>query len=135
MKTIYLDDTSRLTPDELIGFFVGWPNPPSPRKHLEILQNSQKVWLAFDNNKCVGFINALTDSVFYAFIPLLEVLPSHKNQGIGTMLVSKMVESLKNMYAIDIICDESIVPFYESCDFKKGISMMKRNYNKQSGGQ
>jgi len=45
----------------LEGFFVGWPKHPSPLTHYEILKNSFSVWIALDGERCVGFINALSD--------------------------------------------------------------------------
>ena len=74
-----------------------------------------------------------SDGVFYSFIPLLEVLPEYKGHGIGTELVKQMLETLQNMYAIDIVCDESVAPFYESKDFGRCVGMVKRNYEKQNG--
>ena len=70
------------------GFFDGWPNPPSRANFYRILQNSTYVWLAVDkdSNKVVGFINAISDKVLTAYIPLLEVIPEYQKQGIGSEL-------------------------------------------------
>ncbi len=127
----YSDDTSGLLANQLLGFFADWPNCPNTDKHLAILKNSYKVQLAFDGQKCVGFINALSDGVFYAYIPLLEVLPEYQGRGIGTELIQRMVSSLNEMYAIDIVCDESLVPFYKAKGFSRCLSMVKRNYENQ----
>ena len=35
---VYTTDVSGVTPAELEGFFVDWPSPPSPDRHLEILR-------------------------------------------------------------------------------------------------
>ena len=128
MMTIeYTDKIVHITPDSLKGFFVGWPNPPDEKLHLEILRNSYKVWLAMDGTRCIGFINALSDGIFYAFIPLLEVLPEYRRNGIGTELVKRMVQFLDKMYAIDIVCDESVAPFYQKIGFNKCVGLIKRN--------
>ena len=57
----YINTISGITSDHLIGFFVGWPNPPSPEKHLKILEKSSYIWLAVDNDtkKVVGFVTAI----------------------------------------------------------------------------
>ncbi|MCD4818481.1 MAG: GNAT family N-acetyltransferase [Candidatus Cloacimonetes bacterium] len=129
----YKNNKKKITPDQLKGFFVGWAKHPNSETHLKILKNSFAVWLAFDGSRCVGFINAISDGIFYSYIPLLEVLPDYKGQGIGTELVKRMLKTLKNMYAIDIVCDESIAAFYKAIEFKSCVGMVKRNYDKQNG--
>ena len=131
MEIIYTDDLSNLKEEQLAGFFAGWPAHPDRETHLKILQQSYKVWTAMDGDKCVGFINALSDGVFYSYIPLLEVLSGYQGKGIGAKLLQCMVESLKNMYAIDIVCDEDVVPFYKDKGFSRCAGMVKRNYEKQ----
>ncbi|GAF06599.1 hypothetical protein JCM16418_567 [Paenibacillus pini JCM 16418] len=81
----------------------------------------------------VGFINALSDQVLTAYIPLLEVTPAFKNQGIGTQLVERMLEQLKDYYMIDLLCDADLQDYYSQKGMIKAAGMMKRNYNNQSG--
>lgn len=131
MKIIYSDNIDKLDSSQLDGFFVGWPKHPDSITHLEILKNSYAVWIAIYKSNCVGFINALSDDVFYAHIPLLEVLPQYQGHGIGTELVNRMLTTLENMYAIDIMCDNELVQFYRKLGFKKSIGMVIRNYNNQ----
>ncbi len=133
MNIEYICGVKDLKHEQLQGFFVDWPNPPDSQTHLKILSNSHTVWLAFDGEKCVGFINAISDNVFYAFIPLLEVLPEYQKHGIGAELVRHMTESLKGMYAIDLLCDESVAAFYEKKGYSQAIGMSKRNYQNQNG--
>ena len=131
MSITYTDRIDSLKPDQLQGFFVGWPEHPDPETHLEILRGSYATWLALDQERCVGFINALSDGLFYAYIPLLEVLPEYQGQGIGTELVRRMLETLESMYAIDIVCDESVAPFFKAMGFDRCAGMVKRNYVNQ----
>ncbi|MBU1179552.1 GNAT family N-acetyltransferase [Patescibacteria group bacterium] len=133
MKIKYTNKRTLLTPKMLSGFFVDWPNHPDEKTHLKILRKSYMVWVALDGNKCVGFINALSDGVFYAYIPLLEVLPEYQGKGIGSKLLSNMLKSLNSMYAIDLVCDKSMASFYESKNFEKKVGMIKRNYKNQAG--
>lgn len=133
---IYTDSANTLTSDSFApGFFDGWGNPPSREKHLQILRNSYKIWLAIDDKtgSVVGFINAISDGVMSAFIPLLEVVPTYKKQGIGTELVKRMLDSLNHLYAIDLICDMDVQPFYERLGMRRYTGMIHRNYARQSG--
>lgn len=131
MPITYTDKVDSLNADQLQGFFAGWPKHPDSETHLEILRRSYAAWIALDQDRCVGFINALSDGVFYAYIPLLEVLPEYQGQGIGTELVRRMLGTLEHMYAIDLVCDEPVAPFYEAIGFDRCVGMIKRNYDNQ----
>ncbi|MBT2680446.1 GNAT family N-acetyltransferase [Bacillus sp. ISL-35] len=132
---IYKDSLDGITPDMLSGFFVDWPNPPSPQTHLKLLENSSKVIMAVDPdvNRVVGFITAISDGVLSAYIPLLEVLPHYQHKGIGKNLVNTMLKELDDIYMIDLCCDDSLVPFYKKMGMVKSNGMLKRNFGRQSG--
>ncbi|MDZ5474490.1 GNAT family N-acetyltransferase [Bacillus sp. 31A1R] len=132
---IYKVNVEGITAEMLEGFFVGWPNPPSPETHLKLLIKSDKVVLAFDveKNRVVGFITAISDGVLSAYIPFLEVLPEYQNDGIGKILVEKMLQELENIYMIDIMCDEGLQAYYQKFGMIKSTGVVFRNYDKQSG--
>jgi len=131
----YTDSLKNITLQNLQGFFAGWQNHPSPKKHFEILKNSAHIVLAIDEktSNVIGFINAVSDKVLSACIPLLEVLPEYQGKGIGKELMKKMLAKLDGYYMIDICCDESLQKFYEKFGLKKYSAMILRNYSKQSG--
>ena len=131
----FVDSLGDTTPEQLQGFFVGWPNPPSPQTHLRILQKSTAVELAVDDTtgRVVGFINALSDGVLMAYIPLLEVLPEYQGQGIGRTLVERMLARLGGLYAVDLLCDPELQPFYAQAGMQPATGMLLRNYARQAG--
>jgi GNAT superfamily N-acetyltransferase len=136
MTIRYLDTLDDLTTGHLApGFFTGWPNPPAPETHFAILRGSRHIWLAQDeaNGQIVGFVNALTDGVLCAFIPLLEVVPPYQQQGIGRALMTRMLETLSSLYSIDIVCDAALQPFYARFGMQPYSAMLKRNYDAQAG--
>ena len=132
----YTDSLAPISAGNLGGFFVDWPNPPSPEIHLKLLENSEQVVLALDEEtgNAVGFITAISDGVLSAYIPLLEVLPAYRGKGIGQELVRRMLSKLKGLYMVDVTCDPEAQPFYERLGMKKATGMMLRNYERQSGG-
>lgn len=132
---IYTDTAESLISNQLQGFFVGWPNPPTPETHLKLLRKSDYVVLAVDteSGKIVGFITAITDGVLAAYIPHLEVLSLYQGQGIGRELVRRMLAKLQDFYMIDLICDENIQPFYAKLGMRPWSGMIMRNYGRQSG--
>lgn len=116
-----------LSDTELSGFFVGWPHPPGAAQHLALLRGSSHVVTATSQGAVVGFINALSDGVMSAFIPLLEVRPDHQGQGIGSELVQRMLALLAPLYSIDIVCDPEVAPFYEKLGMQRLTGMAWRN--------
>ena len=131
----YTDSLADVTSEHLQGgFFVGWPNPPSPHTHYRILANSAAIVLARTADRTVvGFITAVSDHVSCAYIPHLEVLPAYQGQGIGSELVQRMIEKLRHLYMIDLVCDPSLQSFYERLGMQAVVGMVKRNYDRQAG--
>ncbi|WP_440897528.1 GNAT family N-acetyltransferase [Amphibacillus sp. Q70] len=132
----YKNSIDGISSDMLKGFFTDWPNPPNSQTHLKLLKNSSQVVIAVDEdpNQVVGFITAISDGVLSAYIPLLEVLPAYKNQGIGKELINRMLKELENIYMIDLCCDDELVSYYEKFNMTRTNGMILRNYNRQAGG-
>lgn len=126
----YIYSIKNINPDDLRGFFEGWDNKPSREKHYKILSNSQYVILALDGEKVIGFINAVSDKVLSAYIPLLEVLPGYRGRGVGKELVSRMLKALNDYYMIDLCCDANLAGFYSKLGMSRITGMIIRNYNK-----
>lgn len=135
MRIRYATSCSGITKDRLVGFFEGWPDPPSPGTHLRLLQDSDKIVLAIDEetSDVVGFITALSDGVLSAYIPLLEVRRPWRGQGIGRKLVRRMLAELEGLYMVDLLCDPGLEPFYAECGMRPAHGMMIRNRQRQRG--
>jgi GNAT superfamily N-acetyltransferase len=130
MKVRLIDSAKDVTPGQLEGFFEGWPDPPSPERHLEALRSSSHVVLAVDEkDDVIGFISAVSDGVLSAYIPLLEVRPEWRGQGIGADLLAMMLERLSGCYMIDVVCDEDVLPFYERQGFVRWSAAIRRNHD------
>ncbi len=131
----YLNTADGIRPDQLEGFFEGWPSPPTPETHIAIMSGSYRVILALDEDSgaVVGFITAVSDGVLAAYIPFLEILPSHRRRGIGRELVTRMQQELGELYMVDLVCDEAMESFYASLGMKPAHAMTVRRYHRQSG--
>jgi len=131
----YTSDLDGITADQLEGpFFAGWPDPPTPRRHLDILAGSDHVVLALHQpgGRVVGFVNAITDGTFMAFVPLLEVVADYQGRGIGSELVRHLLDRLAGYYAVDAMCDPDVQPFYRHLGLVPATGVMLRNYDRQS---
>jgi ribosomal protein S18 acetylase RimI-like enzyme len=124
----YTTSLDGVQPEHLGGFFERWPNPPSPERHLNILRGSYRICLArkASSPEIVGFVNAISDGVLYAFIPLLEVLPAYRGRGIGSELVTRVLGELEDFYAVDLMCDPELQPFYERFGMHRATGMIIR---------
>lgn len=113
-KLHYQESLEEVTPEDLSGFFVGWPHPPSSETLYRILAGSYRICLAREaDGVVVGFINAISDGVLSAYVPLLEVLPAYQGRGIGRELVQRILQSLKDLYMVDLACDEDLTKVTE----------------------
>lgn len=130
----FVTDIEKIDPGQLAGFFEGWPDPPTRDVHIAILRGSSHVVCALDGDHVVGFVNAVSDGFFAAFVPMLEVLPSHRGRGIGTELVRRLLHQLEEFYSIDLVCDDDVRPFYERLGLQSMRAMSVRHFDRQSRG-
>lgn len=128
-------DLARITPADLAGFFVGWPNPPSPETHLRLLAGSAHFVVAVEDQapRVLGYVAALSDGVLSAYISHLEVLPERRGEGIGSRLVRELLDQIGDLYMVDLICDEDVAPFYEPLGLQSWHGMIRRHYPSQPG--
>lgn len=102
-----------LKADELRGFCVGWKDPLDPQTLWDALKGSYRYVVARDDHgQLVGFANAISDGVFAAYIPLVEVLPEHQSMGVGSAIMRALLDDLKSMRIVDLMCDPPLQGFY-----------------------
>ena len=125
MAIAYTTDLAGVREEHLQGFFEGWPSPPTTGKTSRHPSAQLPVGDRPRGRRAhvVGFANAISDGVLSAFIPLLEVLPSHRNRGIGSELVRRLLDELGDLYSIDVVCDEELRPFYERFGMQPLLAM------------
>lgn len=128
---IYLSNFSELDSFSFNDFFVGWHQKPATESLRKLLCRQSHKVVAIDSSKkqIVGFIYAITDGVLAAYIPLIEVSPAYQQQGIGKKLMEILLQSLADIYMIDLCCDEELITYYQAIGFQKSRGMIKRNYN------
>ncbi|HVQ88561.1 MAG TPA: GNAT family N-acetyltransferase [Actinomycetes bacterium] len=135
----YTSSIEGVEPTDLVGFFDGWPQPPTAMQHLEILRRSTYVHIAVDEeSKVVGFITSISDGVLSAYIPLLEVRADARGRGIGSQLVRLMLDRLSDLYMVDLTCDPDTLGFYEHLGMRAATGASLRRPNalsiKANGG-
>lgn len=125
----YTDDLASVSESMLAGFFVGWPRHPSASQHLAALRGSYRSVVAIDDEdgRVAGFVTMVSDGVLTAFIPWLEVLPRYQGQGIGTELMRQILDGTERFYSVDLVCDATLVPYYERLGMRGASSAVLRH--------
>ncbi|MFH2039742.1 MAG: GNAT family N-acetyltransferase [Chloroflexota bacterium] len=83
------------------------------------ISNSQYCVAAYNAEKLIGFGRILTDGVLHAIIFDLIVQPEFQLQGIGTMILQKLIEWCNENHIRDIqlFCASGKQTFYEKNGF------------------
>lgn len=97
---------------------TGWWNERTEQDMEKMLSQTLAVG-AWENNKLIGFARAITDGVFRAYIEDVVIHSSFNRNGIGTMLIAKLIEELSNIDVISLFCEEDLIAFYNKNEFKK----------------
>ena len=113
-------DTKDFTKEELEDLYlsVEWESGKYPEKLVSAMRNSHKVISAWDGEKLVGLMNALSDGHMTAYFHYLLVRPEYQGQGIGKRLVAWMMQEYKDCFARVLISYNGKVDFYKSCGLK-----------------
>lgn len=96
---------------------VGWNRMENEYKNP--LMTSYYHIAAYEDNKLIGYIDCVSNGVTDAYIQDLMVCPDHQGKGVGTELMNKMIEQLKekHIYMISVVYEEGLKPFYERFGF------------------
>ena len=82
---------------------------------------------AWDGDRLIGFCRAVTDGIYRALIDDVVVDAPQRGRGIGSALMRKLSERLKEMEVEEIFlrCENAVVPFYGQLGFKSsdGVTM------------
>jgi predicted GNAT family N-acyltransferase len=72
---------------------------------------------AWDDEKLVGFVRAITDTVYRAVIDDVVVHADHRGQRVGTQLMESIGVELSGVEEVILGCSPSVVPFYETLGY------------------
>ena len=109
---------------------VGWNR--MEKEYINPLMNSYYHIAVYEDEKLIGYIDSVSNGVTDAYIQDLIVSPDHQGNGIGTELMNKMIEYLKEkrIYMISVVYEESLKPFYERFGFYNMLCGQMETYKK-----
>ena len=110
---------------------VNWDINTSSSILLKAMSNSTRVITAWYGNKLVGIIRSMDDSVWSANIDCLVVHKKYQNMGIGTSLLTELLNQIKHILCISVSPNErKNIGFYLKFGFKIiDGSMLLQIYN------
>ena len=96
---------------------VGWNR--MEKEYTNPLMTSYYHIAVYEDDKLIGYIDSVSNGVTDAYIQDLMVCPDYQGKGIGTDLMDKMIEYLKEkrIYMISVVYEEGLKPFYERFGF------------------
>ena len=107
---------------------VGWVNKRGYKKWLEVLEKSFFVYSVWDNKKLIGMGRIVEDGIMCMFYDVV-VHKDYQNNGIGKMIMTKMVDEVKNKDYRSIglfVSSENkdfLIPFYKKFEFDLSVGM------------
>lgn len=130
MVSIYLHKEKEMSPTQIMQLYqdAGWW-PERNEKGIDQILNSSIAVGAWDGEQLVGFCRAISDGVYRAYIEDVVVLQSHRNQGIGKLLMNRLQKELKEIDIVSLFCSADLENYYQQFRYKatKQIVMHQKN--------
>ncbi|HBJ00375.1 MULTISPECIES: GNAT family N-acetyltransferase [Lysinibacillus] len=96
---------------------AGWWEERKEKDIEDMLKQNISIGVWIDDN-LVGFARAVSDGKFRAYIEDVVIHNEFQKAGIGTKLVSKLLDELSHIDVISLFCGEGLISFYEKNNFK-----------------
>lgn len=120
MSSIIYKNVKDFQEKELQDLFlsVEWSSGHYPEKLVIAIKNYGSVFTAWDDNKLVGLISSMDDSIMTAYVHYLLINPEYQGKGIGKKLVQMTTEYYKEYLRIVLVAYDNELEFYKRCGFK-----------------
>jgi ribosomal protein S18 acetylase RimI-like enzyme len=96
---------------------VGWWEERKEQDIDKMLEHDVSVG-AWHGEELIGFARVISDGKFRAYIEDVVIHTSYQKSGVGTKLVSHLLERLTHIDVISLFCEDDLIPFYEKNSFK-----------------
>ena len=118
-SAISLNDN--ITTEEVIELYQanGWSSAEKPFQLMNGLRNSHTLVTALLSGKLVGLGNAISDGHLVVYFPHMLVQPLQHRQGIGRLMMEKLLEKYKNFHQQMLTADGDAIEFYKRMSFKR----------------
>ena len=112
-----------IKPEQLQMLFrqTDWADDRSSDGIQKMLDATYVVLGAWEGDRLIGFVRTITDGIYRALIDDLVVEESRRGRGIGSELMKRLIERLREMEIEEVFlrCGGDVVPFYQRHGFEK----------------
>ena len=108
-----------IDPADVLDLFaaVGWW-PERTRAQLAAVIQSAPAVGAWSGDRLVGFARAVTDGMFRAYLEDVVLAPDLRGEGIGQLLVTRLLEFLPPTAVTSLFCSPALTRFYAETGFR-----------------
>lgn len=106
---------------------VGWQPERQEQEIARVLESDLAIG-AWDGDRLVGFARVISDGYFHAYIDDVLVHPDYQREGLGSLLLNKLLASLYHIETITLFCQPELVSFYERQGFKAYQSQISMHH-------
>jgi GNAT superfamily N-acetyltransferase len=131
---VVLKQDPAVSESELVSLYtsVGWTAySENPHRLAAAVRNSTYVATAWEGERLIGLVRAVSDDVSIAFLQDLLVRPEHQGRGVGRMLMQAFLERFEHVRQKALLTDEvpAQLRFYEKAGFWNTSHLRKTRLN------
>jgi GNAT superfamily N-acetyltransferase len=102
---------------------VSWSRPANEEELREVLEAGPAVG-AWDGERLVGFVIALSDGHLAAYIEDVMVHQDYRRCGVGDRIMSRLLGEIKQNANVSLYCERPVARFYERNGFRATSYML-----------
>jgi GNAT superfamily N-acetyltransferase len=107
---------------------VGWSRPANEEQLREVLEAGPAIG-AWDGERLVGFVRALSDGHLAAYVEDVMVHQDYRRGGVGDRIMSRLLTEIKQSANVSLFCERPVTRFYERNGFRAtSYVLMQRSY-------
>lgn len=107
--------------EQLIELYesVGWSAADKPNQLRAALRDAHSLLTAWHGERLIGLAYAISDGHLVVYYPHLVVHPNYQRQGIGTRLMTMLMERYRGFHQHMLVADGQQIEFYRRLGFTR----------------
>lgn len=97
---------------------VGWGYGGNPERLVSALENSDSVVSAWDDDRLIGLVNALSDGVHAVYFHYVLVHGEYQERRVGKNMMDKIMEKYQHCRHMVLISNNAKIGFFTKCGFE-----------------